>query len=62
MGSIYIWKCLKGKRTVVYQYSAEMSCREAVLETAECGGQTEIEKKLAGKEKLPVPDVMKWRN
>jgi hypothetical protein len=41
---VYIWECLNGERTVIYQYSAEMLCR----------------KELAEVERGPVPDMRRW--
>jgi len=57
---LYIWECREGKRMVVYRHAGGMTCSEPVLETAPCGGQTPIEKKLASEEKRLVPDQQKW--
>jgi hypothetical protein len=43
---VYIWDCLRGEHVVVAQYSAEMSCRAPVRETAACGAKTPLETSL----------------
>jgi hypothetical protein len=57
---VYVWRCLKGQRVVVSQYSAEMTCSSAKRETAPCGGTTPIEQSLEGPP-LPARPGMEWR-
>jgi hypothetical protein len=57
---VYIWECLKGERIVIFQYSAEMSCRKAEMQKVPCGQQAPIEKEIEKMEKSPVPDGMRW--
>lgn len=60
--TVYIWNCHHNKRVVVYQYSAEMSCKDPEKEEVACGEQTEIEKELEGQEKKPVTDLKNWED
>lgn len=60
---LYIWNCDGNLRTVIYQYSGEMSCQEPQKETAACGALTPIEQKLgdaAGPSCPAVPESVRW--
>jgi hypothetical protein len=43
---VYVWDCYQGKRVVVSQYSAEMSCSAPRQDTAPCGAVTKLETDL----------------
>lgn len=61
---VYIWSCYNQQRVVIYKFSGELSCQEPQRETASCGGQTAIEKKLAADVQQgcrPVPASLQWR-
>ena len=57
---VYIWECLDGQRTVIFKYSAEMSCRDPEMQKAPCGDITDIEKSLEGQSTMPVPEGLTW--
>jgi hypothetical protein len=40
---VYIWDCLQGKKVVVTQYSAEMTCQSPKREELACGAKSAIE-------------------
>lgn len=58
---VYLWRCLRGARVVVYQYSAEMTCQAAMRETAPCDGVTGFEQSHAAERRDPVRDGHEWR-
>jgi len=58
--TVHIWNCYHNKRVVVYQFSAEMSCKDPEKEEVACGEQAEIEKELEGQDKKPLTDLSKW--
>ena len=43
---VYVWDCYRGRRVVVSQYSSEMMCSGAESDSAPCGQQTALERKL----------------
>jgi hypothetical protein len=60
---VYIWDCYQKQKTVIYQYSAEMSCQSPQREIVACGKLTAIEKQLKskiGKNCQPVPELQAW--
>ena len=57
---VYVWECLDGKRTVIYQWSAEMSCRRAEMQQVDCSEVTPFEKEIENEAKEPVPSMMVW--
>ena len=60
---VHIWNCVDGQHVVVYQYSAEMSCKDAQREVAACGTLTPIEGTLGSQVAdgcTPVPASARW--
>lgn len=60
---VYIWECKQKQKTVIYQYSAEMSCQPPQREIVPCGELTALEKQLTnkvGKNCSPVPKLQAW--
>jgi hypothetical protein len=43
---LYVWKCVDGKRVAIAKYSAEMWSSPAERDTAACGSETDLERKL----------------
>ena len=60
--TVYIWNCYNNKRVVVYQFSAEMSCKYPEKEEVACGEQAEIEKEVEGQKKKPITDLKNWQD
>ena len=61
---VYVWEChgADTQRTVVFQYSAEMTCQSAQRETAPCGTPTATEaSSLSTVPHLPARDGRAWR-
>lgn len=44
--NIYIWKCFKDKKNVIFQKSAGLYSLPAQKQIAECAGETDFEKKI----------------
>jgi hypothetical protein len=57
---VYVWKCLQGRRVVVSQYTAEMSCREPRREEFACDALSPLEVATPEDKRVPVPESRRW--
>jgi hypothetical protein len=51
---VFVWRCFAGRHVVVSQFSAEMTCGFAHLESSACGTLSEVEKQSAGEPRRPI--------
>ena len=57
---VYVWNCVDGQRTVIYKYTAEMTCADPEMVTGPCGEITGFESSLKGMNVVPVPYNLRW--
>ena len=60
---VYVWEChgTDAERTVVFQFSAEMTCESPQRQTSACGAKTEFETKLGNEPQKPRRGEREWR-
>ena len=60
---VYVWDCHDADtvRTVVFQYSAEMTCKAPEQQTAACGTPTTFETSIAAEKREPARAGREWR-